>query len=359
MRSTIQALLIIFSVIFISAQAATRIEGRRLLVNEPGTSNFSPYFVHGVCYYPIPIGFSPSVKYEQYRNTTSDRQVWMRDSANFRSMGINTIRGYGWDNGANHTAFFDEMLRSGVRVIVQLYIAASDNISDQTVRNNLVNSFVSMIQKQYHEAVLFWLVSNEVNLIFNGKENDFFTLLQAMRDAQDANVPLERRLPVTTTLADVNLINLIRTYDSYVDLWAVQLYRGRSFGNFFTQYRNASSKPVLITEYGIDAYDSRISAVNETMQQDYDSNLALEILRNNDTCSGGTVFAYVDEWWKCSGLPLDSHDTCAGGANSPDNQGHEEWYGIHSTALGGSGAADVLTPRSVVNALKSIWAVNP
>jgi hypothetical protein len=140
---------------------------------------------------------------------------------------------------------------------------------------------------------LIVLPANEVNLIFNGKENDFFTLLQAMRDAQISNVPLERRLPVTTTLADVNLINLIRTYDSYVDLWAVQLYRGRSFGNFFTQYRNASTKPVLITEYGIDAYDSRIPAVNETMQQDYDTNLALEMLRNNDTCSGGTVFAYV------------------------------------------------------------------
>lgn len=114
-----------------------------------------------------------------------------------------------------------------------------------------------------------------------------------MRQAQISSVPAARRLPVTTTLADVNLINLIRTYDGNVDLWAVQLYRGRSFGNFFTQYANASSKPVLITEYGIDAYDSRISAENQTMQQDYDTSLALEILQNNETCAGGTVFAYV------------------------------------------------------------------
>jgi hypothetical protein len=57
MRSAIPAIILLVATIFLSVEAATRIEGRRLLVNDRGTTNFSPYFVSGVCYYPIPIGF--------------------------------------------------------------------------------------------------------------------------------------------------------------------------------------------------------------------------------------------------------------------------------------------------------------
>lgn len=68
----------------------------------------------------------------------------------------------------------------------------------------------------------------------------------------------------------------------------------------------------------------------------------------------------VDEWWKCSGQPLDAHDTCYGSANSPDGKGHEEWFGIYSTEKSSTpNAADIFTARSTVSSLKAVWAVNP
>lgn len=51
--------------LFSWADAATMISGRRILVNDPGTSNFSPYFVRGVCYYPIPIGYCTQIVFNE------------------------------------------------------------------------------------------------------------------------------------------------------------------------------------------------------------------------------------------------------------------------------------------------------
>ena len=39
-----------------------------------------------------------------------------------------------------------------------------------------------------------------------------------------------------------------------VDAWTAQVYRGNSFGTFFLDMSNATDKPVLLTEYGVDAY---------------------------------------------------------------------------------------------------------
>ena len=40
----------------------------------------------------------------------------------------------------------------------------------------------------------------------------------------------------------------------HVDAWTAQVYRGKTFGDFFATMGNATDKPVLLTEYGVDAY---------------------------------------------------------------------------------------------------------
>ena len=37
---------------------------------------------------------------------------------------------------------------------------------------------------------------------------------------------------------------------SNIDLWGVNTYRGGTFGSLFTDYARASSKPLLVLEYG-------------------------------------------------------------------------------------------------------------
>ena len=39
-----------------------------------------------------------------------------------------------------------------------------------------------------------------------------------------------------------------------LDAWTAQVYRGNTFGDFFDAMGNATGKPVLLTEYGVDAY---------------------------------------------------------------------------------------------------------
>ena len=43
-------------------------------------------------------------------------------------------------------------------------------------------------------------------------------------------------------------------YASDLDAWTAQVYRGSTFGDFFDAFGNNTDKPILLTEYGVDAY---------------------------------------------------------------------------------------------------------
>lgn len=162
--------------------------------------------------------------------------------------------------------------------------------------------------------------------------------------------------PVLSTFADVDLVldKIARAghLAPSVNMWAVQLYRGSSFGPWFSQAANASStptnfKPFLVTEYGVDAYhdmcghdplktpcfnqlgDSSGSHEDEGTQALWNRNLTIELawhsstqplcdpsspeyaeLLNltgdttfvNESCvsAGGFIYSWVDEYWKGS-----------------------------------------------------------
>jgi hypothetical protein len=64
-----------------------------------------------------------------------------------------------------------------------------------------------------------------------------------------------------------DLVSYLTLYESSfpraVDVWSFQLYRGISFGTFFDDYARFQltmniDKPLLITEFGLDALDFRI-----------------------------------------------------------------------------------------------------
>jgi hypothetical protein len=139
--------------------------------------------------------------------------------------------------------------------------------------------------------------------------------------------------------------------------WCVQVYRGNSFGTLFSDYAAASAKPLLVTEFGMDAYDRRVAseyAGNASVQADFVSALWSELAANAPVASGGCVFEWADEWWK-SGSPL-THDL--GGwasASFPDGWADEEWWGINRISTGGGGAPDEFQPRAVFDQLRALW----
>ena len=58
-------------------------------------------------------------------------------------------------------------------------------------------------------------------------------------------------------LADYEFETIVVDYDvSYHDVWGIQPYRGETFGNLFSSY--VSDKPLIVSEYGMDAYNDVI-----------------------------------------------------------------------------------------------------
>jgi hypothetical protein len=62
----------------------------------------------------------------------------------------------------------------------------------------------------------------------------------------------------SSSFADVdNIVDRISEFDSQLtglDAWSLQVYRGKSFGDLLSSFQTISSKWLLISEYGIDAW---------------------------------------------------------------------------------------------------------
>ncbi|CAE7551582.1 unnamed protein product, partial [Symbiodinium sp. CCMP2456] len=163
--------------------------------------------------------------------------------------------------------------------------------------------------------------------------------------------------PVCSPLMDSYLSEyfvLEASYPNAMDVWCLNLYRGTTFGSLFSTY--PSNLPMLITEYGADAWDGynqREWANSE--QTDALVALATELRDWREVVAGGLIFSFQDEWWKCGAVS--THDTCGGAfANLVDGIGNEEWWGLYGTSAGANPQAR--SPRGAVSALTDLWAAD-
>jgi hypothetical protein len=339
----------------------------------------------GVGYSPVPIGIDPEAAppYGDYF-ASEYAPIYSRDMPHLRKMGANTIRLWGWNNAADHTDFLDKAYNGGnspIYVIVTFWMGPSlyPDISSAGARAEIKSAFRSMVAAhKNHPAVLMWAIGNELNAPWNygHHPDDLFSLINEM--ASEAHLEEGAGYhPVTVPLADINLVSTIAAYDSILnqlDLWSVQVYRGRSFGSLFDDYRNASGKPLAVLEYGIDAYDSKNGDEYEhtglPYQALYAADLWREIVKNSDVCVGGSLMAYSDEWWKGKYGKTDlSHPDCpeddpslqsacgySSGAH-PDGYSNEEWWGIMRVRDNGDNP-DLMQPRRIYDTLMSLWRPN-
>eukprot|EP00029_Vermamoeba_vermiformis_P002553 TRINITY_DN12930_c0_g1_i1.p1 TRINITY_DN12930_c0_g1~~TRINITY_DN12930_c0_g1_i1.p1 ORF type:complete len:459 (+),score=107.08 TRINITY_DN12930_c0_g1_i1:48-1424(+) len=359
--------LLVVAVVVNNCLAVVQVSGRTLLVDG------APFLMKGVGYNPIPIGLTPDQKNDYYTSSAVDVAVWQRDVQLLKNMGCNTVRLYGWDNSRNHTQFLDALLQNGIRVVLQYWFSSSNDISNTQIRTNLINGFTSMVNSyKYHPAIIMWLFGNELNAPWNyqNKLTDLFSLLDAATQAAHQAEGTNYR-PVSSPFADINLSTQIQQYSNpQIDVWTVQVYRGKTFGNLFQFFKNdVTAKPMFITEFGIDAYDNDKQAEDQAVHSEYITALWGEIVANTDACSGGCVFAYSDEWWKgressvTTGCPESNaayQSNCGGSAGAfPDKFGNEEWFGLHAIDKGANtNDPDILTPRAAAVALGQLWKIN-
>lgn len=286
-----------------------RIDGRKLFVDG------APFEVRAVAWNPVNKGGT----HPQGLDFTGNVE---RDAKMMRDAGFNAVRTY---VPLEDTAVLDVLWKHGLRVLNSVYAYGGDAPSAVTARVQAVAN---------HPSTLAWLVGNEWN--YNGlyvgmsqadarsRLNEVMTLIRAS----------DTRIPIVNVYGEVPPQEVIDSMP-LTDIWGINAYRGISFGDLFTAYAARSPKPLLLGEYGADAWNSLINAEDTASQADATFALTAEIHAQwsgtGGVAIGGAVFEWNDEWWKDGAGSPSQHDiggVAPGGGPHPDATFNEEWWGL-------------------------------
>jgi hypothetical protein len=286
-----------------------------------------------------------------------------------KEMNVNTVRVYTdfSEEPAIYEKILDEFYRNGIMLVVTVCAAREDFENGRYLR--IVQAYKD------HPAILFWILGNEWNLDYN-KYWGYQTVEQAAQATEAAAKKIkrmDRNHPVSSVLGDrfndpepKNTISNILQICRSVDLWGINVYRGKSFQNLFDQWQEVSDKPFYLSEFGTDSFCTRSfekkgdyqadncqGEIDEELQAEFDLGLWQELMKNlaafnaDKSCLGGFVFEFNDELWKVGsyhvglGGLLDysqpaERDSCQQynsegyallGAH-PDDVGNEEYFGV-------------------------------
>lgn len=355
-------LLVLLPLLLCQSLAGFSVEGRSIRNNE------APFIVRGVCYHPRPIGMGAATLggLEGDLFTAEFGALHDRDLPLLRAMGANVVRVYGWRVGADHKAFLDKCYNGGVDpiyVIVNRWIWGGSDWTSEEAVGELCSQFVRLEEGlAQHPAVFAVALGNETNgevpaakTRANGLDPAYWAAMQRVAKAVKAENP--RRLVTVPVCDAVGHVSLGEALVPAVDFWGVQAYRGDGFGGLFLEHKLQSAKPLVLTEFGMDAYDRVAGA--EYPNNGYRVGQALgslwrEIGAAKELCAGGCVFEYLDEWAKTGGL----QDHESGGvahAVFPDGYMDDEWWGLFRASASPGGAPDRVEARAGVAVLGALW----
>ena len=274
--------------------------------------NGSAFFVQGVCYNPSQLGTAPAwtPPWGDYLRPEF-RDLWERDFPLMKEMGINTIRVWQWDNAQDHGYFLDTAHDYGLKVIVTFYTGNSGQFPVQLdwQRQQILGTFRWQVERYaHHPALLAWSFGAELNAPWNNYLQAFSNAFGCGWSGATAPTgcfgdPLTAKESgchqsiacvyqhlfefvntaalyakqalggkpshlILAGLADLDVMtSRLGMYEHFapdVDGWAVQVYRGRDFGHgkddLLEQYEKRSRKPLLVSEYGVDAYNDPCGA---------------------------------------------------------------------------------------------------
>ncbi|MCR4439593.1 MAG: hypothetical protein QHJ34_13710 [bacterium] len=320
-----------------------RVANGRLEVDFDGDTVYEPFVIKGVGYSPVPIGSWGDLVYPE--------RVYARDMPLLHTMNCNAIRTW----GKAEQLLLDQAGLCGIKVLAGFWVSTEADFFAPRERMAIIEEFERYVRSiKDHQALLAWSLGNEQNLT-NGDNWAWYSLVEDLAVtaflAEGASYH-----PVACPNGDRTRIGLAdylaRDSDlPYLDMWGMNLYKSdrEGFGPTFLLYSAFSSKPLWISEYGIDAYDNRNHREYELTQAVFAKNRLLE-MRRHPFCIGATLMAYSDEWWK-AGDPW-SHDL-GGYASSahPDGFSNEEWWGIFRVSRR-AGDIDSLAARAIFDTLR-------
>lgn len=314
-----------------------------------------------------------------------------------KNMGVNTIRvytgiqkkwiqyiyeTYGIYTMLNHSFGRYGLTLDGAWVVNTEY-------SDPRVRELLLKE-VKELAEEYKDTpgLLLYLLGNENNygLFWEGAETEDIPvedrkstmrarpLYKLFNEAAIVMKSIDSNHPVSLCNGDLLFLDIIAEECKDVDIFGINVYRGISFTDLFDRVKNEYRKPVLLTEFGSDAFNAVTMEEAQREQAIYNVANWKEIYENAaglgkaDNTIGGFTFQFSDGWWKYGQTSnLDVHDTHASWANGGylydyaegENNMNEEWFGICSRGPTNAKGFYTLYPRASYYALKEAHRLNP
>ncbi len=284
-------------------------KGRHILIND------SVYTIKGICYHPVPKGSDK----RNFGNLSEDLALMLE-------AGINTIRVY---TPITDVSVLDEIHEAGLKVIIGFgYNQGGHNDILSGTFINYINAYKN------HEAILLWELGNEYNYHPEWFGDDIKNWYTALNNATDLIHQHDLSHPVTTAHGELP-DSLALTMCPNIDVWGMNVYRWDNPEKIFTEWASLSNKPMYLSEAGADSYmtiskNGYKQGVNELAQADATTSILDAVFKNQEICSGVSLFAFVDELWKAgNNNTLDSGGWAPNSSGVPyDGAPNEEYWGI-------------------------------
>jgi len=345
-------------------------------------------------YFPIGTNFNYSLwkQPEQVIQKALDDEMGL-----LKNMGVNTIRvytgipkkwieyihtNYGIYTMLNHSFGRYGLTLNGAWV-------ANTEYSDAATQKTLLKETKEMVQEYKNtKGLLLFLLGNENNygLFWEGAETEDIpmedrkstvraeSMYKLFNEATVAMKAIDPSHPVAICNGDLLFLNIIAKECPAVDILGVNVYRGISFGDLYERVKKEYGKPVLLTEFGSDAFNAVANEEDQNAQAKLLKGNWKEIYENaagmgkSGNSLGGFTFQFSDGWWKFGQTKnLDLHDSNASWSNGGytfdyvkgENNMNEEWFGICAKGPTNSNGNYQLYPRAAYYLLKDLHKFNP
>lgn len=379
----------------LSAQAANVV----VESNEKGTKlvvNGQDLMVNGMNwdYFPIGTNYSYSLwsQSDEFIKKALDDEMSL-----LKGMGVNTIRVYTgiqkkwiqyiYEKYGIYTMLNHSFGRYGVTINGAW--SPNTEYSDPAVRDFLLKE-ARQLAEDYKDTpgLLLYLLGNENNygLFWDGAETEDIPMedrrstlrarpmYKLFNEAALAMRAVDKSHPVALCNGDLLFLDIIAEECKDVDIFGINVYRGVSFVDLYDRVKKEYGKPVLLTEFGSDAFNAVSNEEDQQSQAYYNVNNWREIYENAaglgkaGNSIGGFTFQFSDGWWKFGQTKnLDVHDNNASWSNggylfdyvAGQNNMNEEWFGICAKGPTNAMGFYQLYPRAAYYALKEAHQLNP
>lgn len=365
-------------------------DGWRLLVDG------KPFMVNGMNWDSYPIGTNYEyVLWQQPDSlirTVLDQQMGLLQAA-----GVNAIRVYTgiqpkwityiYETYGIHTMLNHSFGRYGL-MLDGAWVANID-YADPRAEEILLREVTDLVREyEGTPGLLLYLLGNENNygLFWGGAETQNIPLADraSTRRARDmyrlfnkgalAMKAVGVNRPIAIANGDDMFLDIIAEELPDIDIFGTNTYRGLTFTDLYDNVKSGYGKPVLLTEFGADAFNSKTGQEDQACQARYVVENWKDVYSHAagfgraENSIGGFTFQFSDGWWKTGQtVELDVHNTTASWVNggytcdyeSGKNNMNEEWFGVMAKGVMNPSGLYDLSPRAAYNALKDIHRFDP